>query len=1687
MFLVERQVMTATAGYLQLLVDSTSVSAGESVLTSFEKTGAKVEKNVTSNMAQVEKAMKRLGQQTTSTEDTASMLSKGFQKLGIEANSARMGMRMLPYQLNQIAQSGAVTGQWMRSITTQIPDILAGFGSMQLVLAGGGAAMAAAFLPALIGTSASMSDFADRIEDAEDALSEYKSAAELAAMTTAQLEEKFGSAGRSMQTLLTVIEDLKRREGQRAIDDLSASMSDMLAVAGDGEKRGAIADFFDVNIFLAFSDKAREARDVARELTGDFLGAQRALDYAATIDDATERLNAQIVAAEQLLNVSIDLAEADGERTAEEDTLITKIAESLQQMRLLRGAVEDTANAEELKAKAAQEIVDKYDRQAAMALAIATYGKDSAEVEALKREEAILAAQAMIDQKGLSGDVAQNVLNAANAAFDAEVNSANAAVALRDAETAAKSLADAMAAAAGFSMNLENGVRVLEAQVTALQNGADAAIASTIETMKIKAEQSKQAQIAAGVDRVIAEAQYSLDMSAISAQETLLAQKKDLTAATKKASSASSKHARQIERELDAVRKSLSPLSAYNEEMAKLAELRGYLTDDEFAQAIRNLNVELADSLPLVGELTDSVVEGLFNGFDDTLGSIRSIFKSWLIEMVSMAAKNQIVMSMGLSTTGAAGTVAGSGVASGAGSLGILGNILTGGSGLVSGLVSGAGLGLTNLLGGGVSSYISGLGAQAAAIFADGFSASALGGLIGSIAGPVAIVTAAISFFSSKTKLLDSGLRVTADNMDLLLQSFSTVEKSRFWGLSKSVSTSYGDLDAETAAVISDAIAEVQTSVQDYAGILGIGAAAFKSFAYVMEVSTKGMTDEEAQEALLEAFSDLSDAYAGMVPYIEEFAQSGETTTETLARLSDSLAAVNDVADLLGRDLFEVSLAGADAASRLVEYFGDLDTMTSAVTTYWQTVYSETDQQETAVRRLTSTFEALGYAMPKTRDQYRALVESIDLSTDAGLELYATFISLAGAMDAVLPSVSALTEELAALQGTTQTGLEAYVTAAETAAKANATAASNWYKASDSIRDYISDLLGSSTALTDPLTARAYNEATYQTTLASALAGDLDAAGNLTSVAENLRQSVNDTASTRVEAALAEARILSDLQLAAGVGDIEGARHDVIAGLLTDQADLMQETADYLAAGNALTEDMIDTLQSQLGSLDNAIAAAELINYQYLKDRLQVTVDVLADADVPKYLRNLLTNAAEGVTGYIDFLVRSDLDPDLKWLALTGASEHVSTIEYLAENKLGRDLTKLAVDTVSSLEKTVNLLVGAELDHDTMQVALAGNSELSRIVNATLSDDIDKDAKILALTDISDHMVRINGKIGDGNTKAMTRLLRSLGGATDGTLTLGGSFVFDPSGSFETLFGDSIEKPMEAARAAMGTLTGALGDLRAAIAAETARAEKDTAISALNSYVSSLETDANGNPYVDDKILSKMSSITGVDISGMGTKAAANALASYSDTDAFDAYTLDKSGIKRLRAARVAAIAGLKDTVADVIEFDAETGGYLSKGGKLTYPLVSRGRLNWSSGAPDAVKNASSDDLATWRSTWWANGGLEDQLWAADRAVAAIDRQIASFDGGGWTGDWARSGGWDGKGGKLGLLHPNEKVTTSAQNDELLAEVRRLNKSVDDLRDENAAQARRLAFLTKKMVDIVDDWDTGGIPEERIV
>ncbi|TNE60447.1 MAG: hypothetical protein EP341_01290, partial [Sphingomonadales bacterium] len=1011
----ERKAAQATAlasqGYEQIRASVDPLYAASKryeqaieALDAAQKAGAITDRDRARTLQLLEARMIETGQ---STVKTTGFFSKMFASVG----GGQMALKQTAFQLNQIAQQGAVTGQWMSAISVQSADLLTVFGTWGILM-GGVIALGGPLITSLITSGEKAKTLKDRFDDLSESASAYQSALAATQRSVTDLYGEFGRLeGRARDVLALQLE----------LAEFAAVQSQKAAISGVVDEFGRLQNV----ISLSNDELDKQLAAFARydpSLTGARATRKEFQTLGIAVNDITGELDISKESAVEFAVAMRAAANAD-DPSARADALGRARA-------ALMAAAKEQGGLNDLGAKYLGLLTDA--ELAALALAA---GQDQ---------------------------VTRNALASADAASSLSSQ-------LSVAASEAMKVAMALSAAPSGIEGLENKAAQLTAQIAALDAGQTKAAASAAGYRKQLEQTYGLADAATAAEEAYISGVINREVAAYEKVAQLNDAYSDRIKELNKAASAASKSAiASLMMEIDQRRALLGlsddqkrHLQALYSVQQKLGKEAKKLTDAEIA-SLANQVAELdaleerqKSILDLQKQWSEEITRTAFEGgsLDDTIrGMLKDIAYQFANAKIVLPIVASITGVLGLDqvlglAAGGVGTAAGAtaGSAAGGAGMGVLGGLLAGGGALLKGFTSGIGLGFTNLMGG-IGSYIGGLGAQAGAVFAGGFSASALGGLIGSIAGPVAAVAAAVSFFSTKTKLLDSGLRITADNMDLLIQSFSTVEKSKFWGLSKSVSTSYGEVDAETAAVLEEAIGGIMTSVRDAAAVLGIGGEAFKDFAYIVEVSTKGMTDEEAQQAVLDAMTDLSDAYAGMVPEIERFAKTGEGATDTLTRLADSLTTVNDLADLLGHRLFDVSLVGADAASRLVDYFGSIDTMNSAVITYWQTVYSESEQTETTVRRLTSTFEELGYAMPRSRDQYRALVDSIDTSTDAGMELYATMISLAGAMDAVLPTVASITAELEALTGTTQTGLEAYITAAEAAAKANASAAIDWYK-----------------------------------------------------------------------------------------------------------------------------------------------------------------------------------------------------------------------------------------------------------------------------------------------------------------------------------------------------------------------------------------------------------------------------------------------------------------------------------------------------------------------------------------------------------------------------------------------------------------------------------------------------------------
>jgi len=258
------------------------------------------------------------------------------------------------------------------------------------------------------------------------------------------------------------------------------------------------------------------------------------------------------------------------------------------------------------------------------------------------------------------------------------------------------------------------------------------------------------------------------------------------------------------------------------------------------------------------------------------------------------------------------------------------------------------------------------------------------GGVAGTIGGNGAAISAYDAYKQDHRGFLGIG-------------SFTT--ENREWHAADSGLTQY----------INDTTKLVTGSVKGYAFALGLTTDAVDSYTKQIDVSLAGLDPAKQKEAIDKAIGGFGEDLVGSVygDVLKGLGKSGETAGGTLQRLATDLLTVNDMLKQLHEPLLDVSVTGAASAAKLVDAFGGLDKMNESVGVYYDRFYSDSEKAANSMAGVNSAFEKLGIAAPQSKEQFRALVDSLDLTTDSGRTLYAAIISLAPAFDAASQAAQA--------------------------------------------------------------------------------------------------------------------------------------------------------------------------------------------------------------------------------------------------------------------------------------------------------------------------------------------------------------------------------------------------------------------------------------------------------------------------------------------------------------------------------------------------------------------------------------------------------------------------------------------------------------------------------------------------------
>lgn len=316
-----------------------------------------------------------------------------------------------------------------------------------------------------------------------------------------------------------------------------------------------------------------------------------------------------------------------------------------------------------------------------------------------------------------------------------------------------------------------------------------------------------------------------------------------------------------------------------------------------------------------------------------------------------------------------------------------------------------------------------------------GLAAFAAGGVVGLgidklMGGVVGDVFNSILGGISRTtrNLVDSGLSIEAQALGDIIATglldasyYNVIEttKRRLWGASKrsSTHTEYDALDNELSAEFARIFSHIGSSITDAVQYLGIGAGSLDGFVIDLpHISFKDLTGDEIQAELEAVFSQQADLMTRyLVPAMGDYQKMGEGLFDTLIRVAQEQAIFNASLNALGLELGRFGDITADVqveiAQTLIELMGGIEAFRDLTSQYFNSFYSEAEQFEHLSDQLNQAFAGLGLSIPNSREQFRDMIDALDLTTEAGQALFAQLMQLVPGLDEYFNSLDAQTDE----------------------------------------------------------------------------------------------------------------------------------------------------------------------------------------------------------------------------------------------------------------------------------------------------------------------------------------------------------------------------------------------------------------------------------------------------------------------------------------------------------------------------------------------------------------------------------------------------------------------------------------------------------------------------------------------------
>src|SRR5690606_781205 len=171
----------------------------------------------------------------------------------------------------------------------------------------------------------------------------------------------------------------------------------------------------------------------------------------------------------------------------------------------------------------------------------------------------------------------------------------------------------------------------------------------------------------------------------------------------------------------------------------------------------------------------------------------------------------------------------------------------------------------------------------------------------------------------------------------------------------------------------------------------------------VQDLSLKDLEGEELTAEIEAFFSSTLDNWAGVLvsgtKILSQFQQIGEGAFETVLRLASETGYFTEQVERMGVQFGLVGIGAIEAVQNIAGLAGGFDRLTGAISTYNSRFLSDAERFEATQAQISRYFDSINAAVPQTRDQFKALVQALDLTTISGQEQFAALMAVSGAVD----------------------------------------------------------------------------------------------------------------------------------------------------------------------------------------------------------------------------------------------------------------------------------------------------------------------------------------------------------------------------------------------------------------------------------------------------------------------------------------------------------------------------------------------------------------------------------------------------------------------------------------------------------------------------------------------------------------